>query len=184
MGVSPRAREIRRSTVEDIKIAGPGDADEVLRLLAQGHAENGLFPYDMQKVTWWIMRFLHPELIEPWDTGPRGVIGIIKKGTHLEGLAILTVGMFWYASQRHLEEFMVYVDPEHRKKGHQKALIEWMKQQSALTGLPLVTGILSNHRTEAKVRLYEQSLPKAGAFFVFNHPTLTFGSSVASEAMH
>lgn len=176
--ISPRARGIIRSTIADVRIARPDDAEEIFRLLAQSHGENGLFPYDLNKVNWWIARFLHPELIEPWDTGPRGVIGVIGK-KHLEGMAILTIGMFWYSSQRHLEEFIVYVDPGHRKKGHQKALIEWMKQQSALTGLKLITGILSNHRTEAKVRLYEQSLPKAGAFFVFD-PAITLGSSAVA----
>jgi hypothetical protein len=34
--------------------------------------------------------------------------------------------------------------------------------------MPLVIGVISNIRTEAKIKLYERRLPKAGAFFVYN----------------
>ncbi len=151
-----------------VRIANSEDKDEVCRLFVQGHKENGLFSLDMPKVDWWLTRMLCPQFISPEDSGPRGVIGVIGKPEHLEGLAFLTIGNFWYTKQRHLEEFIVYVDPDYRYKGHNKALIEWMKDQSRLTGLTLMTGIFSTKpRMEAKVRLYERMLPKAGAFFCF-----------------
>lgn len=161
-----------------VRIAKPDDKTEILRLFLQAHHENGLFPFEFEKVDWWVNRMLYPELIPPTDMSPRGVIGVIGNG-NLEGLAMLTVGCFWYAAQRHLEEFLVYVDSEVRRGGgggHLKALVGWMKEQSALTGLPLMTGILSTHRTAAKVKLYESMLPKAGAFFFYSP---TQGSSAA-----
>jgi hypothetical protein len=54
-------------------------------------------------------------------------------------------------------------------------LVQWMKDQVEATQLPLVTGIISNHRTEAKCRLYRQMLPKIGEFFYLSPK----GSSVA-----
>lgn len=159
-----------------VRIAGPEDREEILRLLRQGHHENGMFPYDFDRVGWWLTRLLEPEHIDQGDTGPRGAVGVIGDPTHLEGLAVLTIGCFWYSAKRHLEEFIVYVDPKYRFRKHHKTLIGWMKEQSVITGLPLVTGIFSlQPRTEAKVRLYEGMLPKAGAFFCFD--PITHGSS-------
>lgn len=171
-----------------VRVAGQDDVQEIFRLFLQGHRENGLFPYDLDKVYWWISRMVAPEHIPEWDTGPRGVIGVIGEPNNLEGLAFLTIGCFWYTNHRHLEEFIVYVDPKYRRnphgKQHGKALINWMKQQSLLTGMPLLTGVLSTHRTEAKVRMYEQMLPKAGAFFCFDPVSaVTTGSSI-SLAVH
>ncbi len=85
--------------------------------------------------------------------------------------------------RHHLEELIVFTDPEHRKSNHAQALIQWMKDQVKNTGLPLMTGIMSNHRTEAKVRLYSRMLPKVGAFFFLSpkgghmNPALVAASS-------
>jgi len=170
------------TTPSIVRIAGPSDRREIWRLFLQGHKENGLFELDPHRVDWWITRMVQPETIPPWDTGPRGTIGVIGQVGNLEALAFLTIGGFWYSSTRHLEEMIVYVDPECRKSGHSKALIEWMKQQSVETGLPLLTGIISTTRTEAKCRLYGRLLPKVGEFFFFNGKGSVLGSSVAITA--
>lgn len=151
-----------------VRIATEADRQDVWRLLLQGWRENGIFKLSPQKVDWWLTRMLEPENIQPWDTGPRGAIGVIGDIGALEGLVFVVFSQYWYSNDRHLEEFIVYVDPECRKSGHAKALVNWMKDQSELTGLPLVTGIISKERTEAKVRLYERMLPKIGAFFLYS----------------
>lgn len=171
------------TTPSIVRIAGSSDLQEVFRLLLEGHRENGLFSYDLDKVHWWVSRMLSPETIPEWDTGPRGVIGVIGEPENLEALAFLTIGCFWYSSQRHLEEFIVYVDRRYRASRHAKSLIKWMKDQSIATGLPLMTGILSMHQTEEKIHLYERMLPKAGAFFCFDPITVTAGSTL-STAVH
>jgi len=38
--------------------------------------------------------------------------------------------------------------------------------------LPLILGVVSNYRTEAKVKLYERQFPKAGAFFMYNNSSM------------
>lgn len=166
-----------------VRIAKPADRQEIWRLFLQGHKENGLFTLAPEKVDWWITRMICPEAIPAWDTGPRGAIGVIGDVGKLEGLVFVTFGQYWYSEQRHLEEFIVYVDPECRKSNHAKALVNWMKEQSQITGLPLVTGIMSTERTEAKVRLYERMLPKIGAFFLWN-PTNGKGSVIGSSAAY
>jgi len=150
----------------DVRIAKPTDFNEVWRLFLHAHEENGMFPLSSGKAEWHIKRALEPEKIHPQDTGMRGVIGVIDgEPNKLEGGVFLTIGSFWYTDKLHIEEYTLLVDPDHRRSNHAKTLINWMKSQVNEVKLPLLTGILSNHRTEAKVRLYERMLPKTGAFF-------------------
>lgn len=148
-----------------VRVAGPDDGPEIWRLLHMGWKENGLFSLSPEKTQWFVQRMLFPHLIPPGDTGPRGAIGVIGPIGALEAMVFVTIGEYWYSSEKHLEEFIVYVDPECRKSGHARALIDWMKEQVEETGLPLITGIVSTKRTEAKCRLYNQLLPKVGEFF-------------------
>lgn len=148
-----------------VRPAQPEDHREIWRLFLMGHKENGMFTLAPEKVEWFLQRALRPDMIPVGDTGPRGVIAVIGPVGSLEGMCFITIGEFWYTFDKHIEEFIVYVDPECRKSNHAKMLIAWMKQQVEDTGLPLFTGIISNSRTEAKVKLYERMLPKAGAFF-------------------
>ncbi len=126
---------------------------------------------------------LQPETVPAWDTGPRGVIGVIGEPDHIEGAAFLIIGHNWYATQPHNEELAVYVDPKYRFRKHHRALIEWMKEQSVATGLPLFSGIMTTHRTEAKVKLYERMLPKVGAVFRFD-PITVSSTGVANVMVH
>lgn len=166
----------------EVRIAGPRDWDEIFRLLRAAHDESGYLPFDMAKVEWWMRRILWPELLDSLDTGPRGVIGVIGEPEQLEGLAFIIIGTIWYASQPHLEELVVYVEPKYRPQQHTLTLINWMKEQARITGLPLMAGVLSTERTEAKIRLYSREIPKAGAVFRYD-PRITAGSSI-SLAVH
>lgn len=151
-----------------VRVGRPEDHQEIWRLFLQGHRENGLFSLAPDKVQWFLTRALAPQVIPPGDTGPRGVIGVIGPvGGSLEGVVFVLISEFWYSSDKHIEELLVYVDPECRKSGHAKALVNWMKEQSDNSGLNLVTGIISNERTEAKCRLYQRMLPKVGEFFLY-----------------
>lgn len=146
-----------------VRIAGPDDYSEVWRLLRQSHTESGLFSFSVRKVSALLNTVIDPRGLKSDRAG--SLIGVIGPEHALEGLVLLVTGCFWYSEDQHLEEYMIYVDPPHRRSGHAKALVSWMKGRVEVTGLPLITGILSTHRTEAKVRLYERMLPKIGAFF-------------------
>jgi hypothetical protein len=148
-----------------VRIANPGDWQEIWRLILNGHNENGMFRLAPNKIAWYMNRALAPQNIPFGDLGPRVNIGVIGRPGQLEGLVIVAIGEYWYSDQKHIEEFGVYVDPEHRRSEHAIAMISWMKTQVDETGMPLITGIISNHRTEAKCRLYRRYLPKVGEFF-------------------
>lgn len=162
-----------------VRAAQPEDYQQVWKLFLQGHTENGLFELAPDKVEWWVRRLLCPDLIHPADTGPRGVIGVIGPVGGLEAICVVTIGEFWYSHDKHLEEFIVYVDPEFRASNHAKVMVEWMKAQSDSAGIPLMTGIISKERTEAKCRLYRRMVPKIGEFFFYNGKGSVHSSSAA-----
>lgn len=149
-----------------VRVAGPDDHQEVWRLFLQGHQENGIFRLAPHKVDWFIQRALNSNLIPLGDTGPRGVIGVIGPVGALEGIVFVMIGSYWYTEDKNIDEYIVFVDPEHRRSNHVQSLVQWMKDQVEITGIPLITGIISNYRTEAKCRLYRRMLPKIGEFFV------------------
>lgn len=151
----------------NVRLATEADRIEVWRLFLQAHKENGSFELAPDKVDWMLDRFLNHDKIPADDLGPRGVIGVIGPVGSVEGLAILVLGGFWYTHKKHIEEYVVFVDPECRKSNHAKSLVDWMKKQSDESKLPLLSGIISNTRTEAKCRLYGRMMPKVGEFFLY-----------------
>jgi hypothetical protein len=150
-----------------IRPATPFDAPEIWRLFLQLHRENGIFTLDPMKVTSFMDRALHPERIQPWDTGPRAKIAVIGPQGRLEAVVFVLISTFWYSSDFHLEELLVFVDSECRKSRHAVTCIDWMKSLSKELGIPLITGIISKEKTAAKIRLYDRHLPRVGAFYLF-----------------
>lgn len=150
-----------------VRVAGPFDAPEIWRLFLQVHRENGLFALDPSKVTLMMDRALHPERIHPADTGPRAQIGVIGPQGKLEAIAFVLISSFWYSSDLHLEELLVFVDPECRATNHAKSCVTWMKGLADSLSIPLLTGIISKERTAAKIRLYDRMLPRIGAFYFY-----------------
>ena len=80
----------------------------------------------------------------------------------------------WYSDNPVLEEKAIFIHPDFRsaKGGRARQLCEFSKQVADSLGIPLIIGVLSNHRTEAKVRLYERQFGKpSGAFFLYGAHT-------------
>lgn len=128
-------------------------------LLRELYSENAIFKIDEDCVRAYLRRAFNND---------SAMIGVIGAPGHIEGALYLVIGQFWYSKQHHLEEFFNYVRPEHRRSKHAQKLLEWAKGLSDET-LPLVIGVISNKRTEAKIKLYERQFGRpAGAFFVFN----------------
>lgn len=150
-----------------VRKALPQDAPEIWRLFLQTHRENGLFELAPQKVTSLMDRALHPERIHPHDTGARAQIGVVGSHGKLEAVVFILISSFWYSEELHLEELLVYVDPECRNSGHANACLDWMKGLADTLGIPLLTGIISKDRTASKIRLYDRKLPRIGAFYLY-----------------
>lgn len=154
-------------SVSIVRTAGPEDEEGIMGLCRRLHAENGLFRMDEDRVRGWVHSTLCPA--ERPNGLPPGLIGVIGAQDELEAVIILMVSNFWYAApdDQHLEEFLTYVPPEYRKSEHAKSLIGFAKSCSDALAMPLLIGVMSNHRMEAKVRLYRRQLPKLGEFFMY-----------------
>jgi len=154
-----------------VRIGVPEDVHPMMELALSACGENGFVNPDPQKL-----------LAEIWPALnlDKGLMGVIEgENGILEGAVLLRIGTMWYSQSPVLEEKAIFVHPEHRsaKGGRARRLCEFTKQVSDELGLPLIIGVLSNHRTEAKVRLYERQFGKpSGAFFLYNAQTGAFAA--------
>ena len=149
-----------------VRVATPQDLDGVMALCMQVAKENGIFQPDVQKVVNDIWPTLHQA------DGLIGVIGPV--GGELEGMVILKLGSLWYSSDRIVEERFVFVPPKFRKAsgGRARRLCQFTKRVADELNMPLIIGVLSNSRTNGKMRLYESEFgPPAGGFFLYKTKT-------------
>lgn len=150
-----------------VRVATPEDVHQIMDLCMLASDENG---------------FVQPEpvklLNEVWpalnlDGGLVGVIG--KPGAdHFEGGILLRTCKLWYSDKVVLEERGIFVHPEYRnaKGGRARKLCEFAKTAADKLNMPLLVGVLSNSRTEGKVRLYERIFGKpAGAYWLVGAET-------------
>lgn len=153
-----------------IRLGTPEDETAMLDLALRAWEENGINDVNPEKM----LAMIRPALYL-WQ----GLVGIIgKPGEKIEGAVLLRLSQMWYSDSWMLEEKAIFVDPEFRKskggrksatKLHASTLCDFSKRVADELKIPLIIGVLSNHRTESKIRLYERSFgPPAGAFFLYN----------------
>jgi hypothetical protein len=149
-----------------IRLATPADVHDIMSLALSACDENGFVDPNPEKL-----------LAEIWPALNRdhGLVGMIgKEGGKPEGAILLRIGTMWYSDNQVLEEKAIFIHPEYRsaKGGRARKLCEFSKQVSDSLGIPLIIGVLSDNRTEAKVRLYERQFGKpSGAYFLYNAKT-------------
>lgn len=149
-----------------VRVGTPDDIDELMKLALSACDENGFVEPNPQKL-----------LNELWHglVLTDGIVGVIgEPGQKLEGAVLLRIAEMWYSDSRILEEKAIFIHPDYRsaKGGRARRLVEFSKRCADELGIPLLIGVLSNDRTEAKVRLYERQFGKAsGAFFLYNART-------------
>lgn len=156
--------------------AMPSDKDEVLSLCQEDHAENGQFGLSLSKVSRTVSSILE---------GSEGVIGVIRRKDTIESLIMMRIGQFWYTDDWCLEETMNYVRPQFRKSTNAKDMIVFGKRCSDELPLPLVIGVVSNVRTQAKMALYQRQLgnPVGGYFYYSKTKPLPSAHVVESGAV-
>ena len=149
-----------------IRIATPEDVDDVMNLAMSACEENGFVNPNPTK----LLAEIWPALKQ--DHGLVGVIGEV--GGRPEGAILLRIGKMWYSDDDVIEEKAIFIHPDYRnaKGGRARRLCEFSKKVSSELGIPLMIGVLSNNRTEAKVRMYQRIFGEpSGAFFLYNAQT-------------
>jgi hypothetical protein len=165
---SARNRSDRKPIVETpavVRTGQPEDLDEVMRLGKMIYEEIGVFKFNDEKVKSQIVPALNKQ---------NAIAGVVGERGKLEGMIILRISENWYADGQILEELCVFVDPEYRnaKDSRVQALLKFALKCADELKMPLMIGILSNDRTNAKVSLYERYFgPPAGAFFMYGMKT-------------
>lgn len=143
-----------------VRLATKADEPQLMALCHSLHEENGLGQMNEEMVREMLSRAFEKR---------GGIIGVIDGPKGIEAATMLLITHVWYDEHYHLEELFVHVLPEYRHSSHHNDLIEFNKTGSDSLKLPLVTGILTNQRLEAKVRLYQRRLGyPSGAIFVYN----------------
>ena len=148
-----------------IRLATPADVHDIMSLALSACDENGFVDPNPEKL-----------LAEIWPALNRdhGLVGVIGESGNPEGAILLRIGTMWYSDNQVLEEKAIFIHPKYRsaKGGRARKLCEFSKQVSDSLGIPLIIGVLSDNRTEAKVRLYERQFGKpSGAYFLYNAKT-------------
>lgn len=158
----PRAEdEFASPDFPGVRIAGPRDAQAIFNLLVELYRENAIQKISERKVWGWIQRATSPVP----DESQLGIIGVIDGEKEIEASIGMFLSELWYTEDKHIDEFWNYVRPQYRRSSHAKIMIEFGKWCAIRLTTPLLMGIISNIRTEAKVRLYSRQLPFTGAFF-------------------
>lgn len=142
-----------------VRMAKPEDENAIFDLCVALCEEGQIFTMDPDVVR---------EVILGCTAGHGGIIGVIEGEHELEGAICLSTDKYWYAKDWFLGEVFNFVPVKYRKSTRAKSLLSFAKKCSDDLKIPLVVGIVSNNKTEPKIKLLERQLPKAGAFFVYN----------------
>jgi GNAT superfamily N-acetyltransferase len=146
-----------------VRVAVPAEVDAVMELALLGCAENQAQPHNPVKVLQDVWAALN------MDQGIVGAIG--PPGSQpLEGAVLLRIGTMWYTDAPHIEERAIFVHPQFRgaRGGRAARLAEFAMDVADHLGMPLSIGVLSDHRTAAKVRLYSRVLGEPnGAYWIY-----------------
>lgn len=141
-----------------VRMATPADAPKILSLCRIAHQEIAPFALDEGFVQ---------DKIDKTTNKQGGIIGVIGDD-EIRASICLEITNDWYTREFMLLERWSYVHPDYRKSRYALDLIEFAKECSTGIGIPLVIGITTNQRTEAKVRLFRRALGHpVGALFVF-----------------
>lgn len=150
-----------------VRLAIADDYDGVMDLCHLLHRENGLLPLDDDLIASLVHAYLtqtpNDEIALP------GHIAVIGAPGRLEGMIALRLTRMPYSRTWMLEELWSYVRPECRRSNNAHALIEYAKRTAREMQMKLLIGIVSNIRTEQKIRLYQRQLgPLAGGYFIYH----------------
>lgn len=155
--------------VTRVRLADQTDVEELFDLCLSLHEENFIFPMAGHKVRTMLESATLPEIDKR-----RGLIGCIGPRGKVEAAIFLEIDSLWYADEPGLIELFSYVKPEYRNSNNSRDMISWAMAMSNHFRLPLMIGVISNQRTQAKVRHYKRALGEpAGAFFLYGARTGT-----------
>lgn len=142
-----------------VRKAGSLELEPLWEFMCANTSENALFAVDYSQFRW---------LLEEALNGKTSIILVIDGERGYAAVMWLTLERPWYSAEWVLGERWVYVHPDYRNTDCWEKLIDFAKTSAIEMGLPLVMGISTNCRVDAKIRLYRRKLPLIGGLFLFD----------------
>jgi GNAT superfamily N-acetyltransferase len=149
----------------NVQLADQSMAESITDVLLEGRDEGFVFPPNRDTILEYVKDIMNKN---------GGLIGVIYDGENKEVEAVigLRLDKFWFSDQWFLCDVFTFVHPEHRRSTRAKCLLAFAKNCAKKMNIPLLMGIMSNIRTEAKARLYERQFDRAGSYFVYNNESV------------
>ena len=163
--------------ISEVRLADLKDKEQLMELCRLYWSENAMFPPNEAAIEDLVLACVTHEPT-PGCLNP-GMIGVIERDDRIVAMIALRVTQVWYSRQPVIEDILFFVHPDHRRSDYAKLLITYAKYMADELGLPMMMGVISNIRTEAKVRLYRRQLPFCGAFFVYTPDSFIESRKVA-----
>lgn len=147
-----------------VRIAGPRDEEEILKLLVldlETHAAK-IAPVDQEKVLEYIR----------CGTRQRGGFTCVI-GRPIVAVMILVPTQWWWSQGWFWQEQVAFVHPDHRNSRYASDLLDYAKWVSTSftrkTGTPwrLLAGIMANWRMHGKIAFYRRKVWQTGALFLY-----------------
>lgn len=143
---------------KDVRLAVQEDIPQLMELMRTACNEDAQHPMDEEKVFGMICRYF---------AKGGALISVIGEVGKPVAYLLMVIDQIWYSTDSQLLELSLFVHPDHRRSDYAKQLMNFSKQASDGLDLDLTIGVLSNERTEPKVRLYKRQFKQAGAFFTY-----------------
>lgn len=155
------------SQTPKVRVGTPDDLDAMMQIAMMATEENGFVAPNPMKLLQAIWPALHQE---------HGIVGIIgEPGGRIEGAVLLSVGTNWYSDVPLLEERAIFIHPDFRaaKGGRAARLCEFSKKVADELQITLTIGVLSDHRTAGKLKMYQRIMgcPPSGAYWLYGATT-------------
>ncbi len=146
-----------------VRLAGAEDEGDLLSLLKEAHKEAGPrtrtnepLPFSEPKVVTAIREATRRNPSDP--EGSLAWAGIIGPPGGIAGSLCVTVSAPWFSESSCLHEKWFFVHREFRRSNASRLLLSFAKaiSDTLIQYDPLLLGVNSTERTEAKMRLYEK----------------------------
>lgn len=80
-----------------------------------------------------------------------------EKTKEILGMIGLMVDEPWWSGTKVLTDYMFFVKPEHRNYKITKELMNGARDLARINGIPMISHMISENRTESKLRMFEKS---------------------------
>jgi len=158
------------ATPSSVRIAGPEDEEELLRMCAANHAERCVrgwqFKFSEDRARATIHRAIIPHRNEP-DLAWCGVIG--ETGDTLKGSVYLSVQTPFDSDEQYLSNRWNWVYPEYRKSDTQRLLFAFASAVATELKMRIIGDVVSIEDDSPQLRFFRRNGCKTlGSMYIFD----------------